>query len=304
MEFLYVLENIRNPVLDTCMLLITQLGELTVFLAIAMILFWCVDKKFGYYIMSIGFVGVICNQFLKLAFRIPRPWVLDPNFTTVQGSLEMATGYSFPSGHTQSAVGTFGGIAYIVRNKWIRIPMLAAAVLVPFSRMYIGVHTPVDVLTSVAIAVVLILACRPLFFQNYRKTMPFVLATMLLMSIAFLLYSNLDHFPADIDPDNLASGVENSHTLLGAVLGFCVVYFVDSRYLKFPVEAVWWAQVLKVVLGLPIVLVVMSVLKDPLVLLLGSAIGRIVRYFLVVIVAGIIWPMTFRFFAKLGKESR
>ena len=107
MEFLYTLENIRIPVLNEFMLAITTMGEETAFLVIALVLFWCVDKYIGYYTLSVGFVGTIANQFMKLWFRIPRPWELDSNFTILEQAREGATGYSFPSGHTQSAVGTF-----------------------------------------------------------------------------------------------------------------------------------------------------------------------------------------------------
>ena len=155
MDFLYFLEGVRFPLLDELMLLITQLGEETAFLAIALILFWCVDKYKGYYILSVGFIGTLANQFLKLWFRIPRPWVVDPDFTILEQAREAASGYSFPSGHTQSAVGTFGGIAATTKNRVIRYLAIAAVILVPFSRMYIGVHTPLDVFVSMAIAFVL-----------------------------------------------------------------------------------------------------------------------------------------------------
>lgn len=300
MDFLYVLEKIRNPILNEIMLLITQLGELTVFLLVALIFFWCVDKKQGYYIMGVGFIGVLCNQFLKLAFRIPRPWVADHNFTAVEGAKEAATGYSFPSGHTQCAIGAFGCVANSTKNKAIRIASIIAAVMVPFSRMYLGVHTPADVIASAAIALILVFVFKPLFIQLFDRSMPYILGIMFLASIAFLLYANTDHFPPDIDRHNLASGIENSLTLLGAVCGVCVVYFVDEKYLHFEVEAIWWVQIIKVILGVTIVLLVMTFLKEPLTALMGAEIGRVVRYFLVVVTAGILWPMSFRYFSKIG----
>ena len=144
MGFLYLLEKIRIPILNEFMLAITTLGEETAFLVIALILFWCVDKYLGYYTLSVGFVGVIANQFLKLSFRIPRPWVLDPEFTILEQARAAATGYSFPSGHTQSSVGTFGAIAYTTKNKVLRLLCIAAVILVPFS----SPGTKYDVLTK------------------------------------------------------------------------------------------------------------------------------------------------------------
>ena len=130
MGLLYLLEDIRVPVLNELMLAITTLGEEAAFLVVALVLFWCVDKYLGYYTLSVGFVGTIANQFLKLWFRIPRPWVLDENFTILEQAREAASGYSFPSGHTQSAVGTFGSIAYTTKNKKIRLIAIILAVLV------------------------------------------------------------------------------------------------------------------------------------------------------------------------------
>ena len=91
MEVLYFLESIRNPVLNVLMQGITELGGEVVFLAAAIIIFWCVDKKCGYYMMTVGFSGIIVNQFLKLWFRIPRPWVKNPGFTIVESARAAAT---------------------------------------------------------------------------------------------------------------------------------------------------------------------------------------------------------------------
>ena len=120
MDFLYLLEKIRMPGLNELMLAVTELGGELPFLVIALIVFWCVDKRRGYYVLSVGFLGTLTNQFMKLWFRIPRPWVLDPEFTILEQAREAATGYSFPSGHTQNAVGTFGALTVTSKTKWIR----------------------------------------------------------------------------------------------------------------------------------------------------------------------------------------
>ncbi len=298
MDFLYMLEKIRIPVLNEFMLLITQLGEETAFLVVALVLFWCVDKYRGYYILSVGFIGTLANQFMKLWFRIPRPWVLDENFTILEQAREAASGYSFPSGHTQSAVGTFGGIASTTKNRWMRIAALIIAVLVPFSRMYIGVHTPLDVLVAVGMAVLLLIVLKPVVLSHREKTMPWLLGIMTVLAVSFLCFVNFWKFPADIDPHNLESGYKNAYTLLGALFGLLVVYIVDEKWLNFNVDAVWWAQILKVAGGLLVVLAVKSGLKTPLNAIFGEYPGRAVRYFLIVLVAGILWPLTFRCFPK------
>lgn len=303
MSFLYWLEGIRIPVLNEFMLLITQLGEETAFLVAALILFWCVNKYFGYYVLSVGFIGTLANQFMKLWFRIPRPWVLDSNFTILEQAREAASGYSFPSGHTQNAVGTFGSIACTVKTKWVRIAAIVFAVLVPFSRMYIGVHTPLDVLVAAAMAIILLLILKPIVLGNTKRNMPILLAVMFVLGISYLCFVEFYPFPADIDQHNLASGLKNAYTLVGALLGMLVVYIVDEKWIHFTTKAVWWAQLIKVAFGLVLVLAVKSGLKTPLNMLFGESIGRAVRYFLIVIVAGIVWPLTFRWFGKFGTKE-
>ena len=304
MELLYFFEKIRIPGLNEFMLTITTLGEETAFLVIALVLFWCVDKYVGYYTLSVGFIGTIANQFLKLWFRIPRPWVLDENFTILEQAREGAGGYSFPSGHTQSAVGTFGSIAATTKNKKICITAIVLAALVAISRMYIGVHTPLDVGVSVVLAVALVFGLRPLVFKNRKIGMPILLGTMILMAIGYLCFVEFYKFPAKVlATENYAHGLENAYTLLGALVGLVIVYIVDEKWLNFSVKAVWWAQILKVIIGLGLVLAVKAGMKGMLNGIFGELVGRSVRYGLIVIVAGILWPLSFRWFAKLGKKE-
>ena len=90
MEFLYTLEKIRFPFLNELMLLITHLGEETAFLVVALIVFWCVDKYQGYYVLGVGLFGNMANQFMKILCRIPRPWVRDPNFKPLEDAIAEA----------------------------------------------------------------------------------------------------------------------------------------------------------------------------------------------------------------------
>lgn len=303
MGFLYLLEDLRVPFVDSFMLAITYLGDEIAFLVVALILIWCADKKTGYYVLSVGFLGTIANQFMKLWFRIPRPWVLDENFTILEQAREGAAGYSFPSGHTQSSVGTFGAIAYTAKNKAVRILCLLAVILVPFSRMYLGVHTPLDVGVAALMAAVLIFGLKPIILGKNKRAFPVFLGIMLAVSVAFLCFVEFYTFPADIDPHNMASGLKNAYTLLGSLVGLTAVYIVDEKWLRFPTKAVWWVQVIKVVIGLGLVLAVKSGMKAPLDAVFGELAGRAVRYFLIVIVAGIVWPLTFRWFSKIGNKE-
>ena len=305
MSFLYFLENLRNPMLDAFFSTVTHLGEETFFILLGLIFFWCIDKKQGYYLLSIGFIGTVLNQFLKLLFRVPRPWVKDKNFTIIESARAEATGYSFPSGHTQSSVGVFGGIARWNKNKILRIICILICILVPLSRMYLGVHTPADVLVSLGIALVLIFVLYPIIkncFEN-KKTMRILFSVMLLLSLGFLAFVSFYKFPAGTDMDNLTHGTENAYKMLGCTLGIFIAYEIDDRFIKFETDGTLPAQILKFVIGLIPLLAIKEGLKAPFEIIFGgNYIGHGIRYLLLVIFAGCLWPLTFKYFAKLFKK--
>lgn len=251
-------------------------------------------------------MGTLLNQFLKLMFRIPRPWVRDPDFTIVESARAAATGYSFPSGHTQSAVGVFGSIARLSGRKAVRILSIAICLLVPFSRMYLGVHTPADVGVSFGIALILILTMYPVtdWAVKEKKHMRIYFGVFLGMAVLYLLFVNFYPFPADMDPENFAHGVKNAYKITGSVIGLWAGYEADERYIHFETRSSLSGQMGKLVLGLLLVLAIKSGLKIPLqTLFAGNALADGVRYMLITFFASGIWPLTFRFFGK-GERKR
>lgn len=305
MELLYALESIRTPVMSKIMGLVTNLGGEAVFIAAGIIVFWCLSKQCGYYMMTVGFAGTILNQFLKLLFRIPRPWVQDPNFTIVESARAEATGYSFPSGHTQNAFATLGAPARFYKNTALRIVLIFLIALTGFSRMYVGVHTPLDVGVSLIIGTILVFVIYPFFRDMDEKPnkVYIIFGVFIAMAAAFVLFVELYNFPADIDQGNYASGLKNAYLILFCSIGLLLTFIVDRKYVHFPTQAVWWAQIIKVVVGLGIVMGLKAVLKAPLLALFGGhSVAHGVRYFIVILFAGILWPMTFKYFARLGKK--
>jgi len=307
MDLLYFFESIRTPVGDVLMQLITELGGETVFLAAAIVIFWCVDKKEGYYMMTVGFAGIIVNQFLKLWFRIPRPWVKDPNFTIVESARAAATGYSFPSGHTQNVFAALGAPARYTKRKWLRALLALGVCLTAVSRMYLGVHTPLDVGVSFLLGLVLVMVLYPLFAQMDERPDPLYIlyAVFILGASLFVTFVRTYHFPADLDMTNYEEGRKNGWMMLFCSFGLLVVFHLDRAKLQWPTKAPPAAQIVKVAVGLTLTIVLKSVLKAPLLALFhGNLIAHGVRYGIVILFAGILWPMTFRWFAGWGKENK
>ena len=301
MQFLYWLESLRNPALDAFFSLITHLGSETLFIAIAIVVFWCVGKKQGYYLMTVGFFGTVINQFLKLMFRIPRPWVRDPAFTIVESAREAATGYSFPSGHTQNAVSILGCPARFGKNKLLRIVCVVLILLTGLSRMYLGVHTPADVGVSLLVGAFLVFVLYPFFERGDEKPLRMYVAmgALTVCALLYVLFVELRAWPANIDEHNLASGIKNGYLVLGCGCGMLLSCLIERKWINFDVKAPLAAQIAKVVLGLGLVLALKAGLKPICVAVCGGhAAATALRYFLLVLFAACVWPLTFPWFAK------
>lgn len=312
MEFLKLLEGIRFPALTGFMSAITYLGDEVCFMALALLVFWCIDKRKGYYIFVVGLMGSLVNQFLKLWFRVPRPWVLDPDFHAVESAIEGAGGYSFPSGHTQTAVGTFGAVLLTAERKWAKWLSFAIILIVPFSRMYLGVHTPMDVGVSYLVAGALVALLYFCFKDgaSLEKRGRAVMAALIAVAAVYAIFVFCYNFPADIDPHNMASGTKNACTLGGTSLALVCIYFYDKRRLNFSTKAPLTGQILKYILGLALVVALKSGLKPILNAVLGlflegalrDNLSNFLRYFLMSLFAGCVWPHSFPLFAKIGKR--
>ena len=156
MNFLRWIATWRNPVFDAVFGALTYAGGEVVFIVAALVVLWCVDKKRGYYLLFCGFFGLVTVQILKMAFRIPRPWVLDPAFQIVENARAGATGYSFPSGHSVTSIVFYGLMLYLIQKHCKNEKLKAVlswicgilAVVIGPSRIYVGVHWPTDVLAG------------------------------------------------------------------------------------------------------------------------------------------------------------
>ena len=296
MTVLYWLERLRTPALDAFFSAVTHLGEEIIFMVLAVVLYWCVSKSQGLYLLAVGGLGTTFNQFLKLAFRIPRPWVKDPGFTIVESARAEATGYSFPSGHTQSAAGIFGCLARCSKRCVMRIVYLIMIVLTAFSRMYLGVHTPMDVGVSLILAAILVFALHPLKqkIEESNKVVFWLLGVLTAVNVAYWCYAAFYPFPADSDPVQLAHGLENAAKLTGAMFGMLAGCFMDLTYIRSDVRAPFWGQILKIILGLAVVLGIKEGLR-----FLPDAL----RYGLMTFFAAGIWPLSFPLFQKIGKKK-
>lgn len=307
MDVLKAIEAIRTPFISDLFSALTYLGAKEVLIMVGFTTLWCIDKQWGYRICYIGMAGTIFNQWLKAIFSIPRPWVRDPGFTIVESAREAADGYSFPSGHTQTATCLFGTIATAQRRRKSVVVLCVSLILVTaFSRLYLGVHTFLDVGVSLGAGVLTVAVFTWLFGRARDNQMVDVGLWIGLMAFALaeLLYVLLAPERPSAVLEFEREGLENAFTMTGAVLGMLLTRFVDQRYLKFEIHAVWWIQIVKCIFGFGLVLLVTALTKTPFQLLFkGQSVAYLFRYFLIVISGGILWPMTFPLLSRLGTKA-
>ena len=287
LNFLHRLSEIRNPVLNTIFQLITRLGEEVVVLGIICLLYWCVNKNSAYKLGLIFFASGIAVQGLKVTFRIERPWILDPSFSPVESARPAATGYSFPSGHTQGATALYGYFADKTKKLPIKILFITLFLLVGFSRMYLGVHTPYDVLASLILTLIAVILIGR-YYERIAQKNGFVLTIVLAtISVALCIYSFVLSSIGYID----ATQINDCFKSGGAGLGFAIGYYIERNYLNFDVRTdKLWKQILKFVIGVLGALFFKSVLKliSP-----GNLLVDFIRYLLTVLWVIALYPLIF-----------
>lgn len=117
-EILKYIQSFRNPILNIIFLLITMSTEIPVILIVVSILYWCVNKRYGQKLMFALATNIAVNTGVKEFVKAPRP-IGTPGLKSMR--VETATGYSFPSGHTQTGTTFWVSIMSILKNKYMYI---------------------------------------------------------------------------------------------------------------------------------------------------------------------------------------
>ena len=148
----WIAENLYCGFLDAVMPIVTVLGDAGLFwIAIAVaLLFFPKYRKIGLSMGVAMVLGVlVCNVTMKPLFARIRPYdyQLEHFGRTIQLLIATPHDFSFPSGHTLASFEA--ATVLLIHNKKMGVPAMVLAVLIAFSRMYLYVHYPTDVLFSV-----------------------------------------------------------------------------------------------------------------------------------------------------------
>lgn len=242
-DYLLWLQNIRNMtggLFDQFFLNISKLGELLWPTIVVCIVYWCIDFKFGLYLFTLNTFTLIFSQLFKLSACIYRPWILDNRIIPPEIAYKTAGSYSFPSGHSMMAASTWGGMAYLWRkHKFVSSFLVFVVLLIAFSRNYLGVHTPQDVIVGILTGFILIFAINPLFnwCEKNKNRYLWILLIANIVSISILFYILTKNYPMDYVNGKLLVNPQGaiyiSVLYFGWILGILNGAFLCKRFFPF-----------------------------------------------------------------------
>lgn len=243
-EFIRTVQHAHGPVLDAVMRAITEAGSTEAYLFLVPMVFWCIDFDLGARLTVLFLFASYFNTSLKDLFHQPRPFDLAPSVR-----LWSADGYGMPSGHAQLAVVVWGTIAAWFNRRWLWAMAILLAALIGFSRVYLGLHFPTDVVAGWFVGALILGLYLYLGDATTTWLVSLGLAKQVLLSLAVPIAGILIHPAAD------------TVAAMGALAGAGIGLSVTHRYFPFDARGDAWQRLLRLLLGGLVVLAIYVGLK-------------------------------------------
>ena len=260
-DVLFVLQEFRNGAgacLVDFMSKMSFIGEMDTVLIFIALIYWSVNKEFGKYLLMGWSGNRVVNGFLKVTACAYRPWVRDVRIVPESNALATATGYSFPSGHSMNAASLYGGGAIRKElSKGLRITLGVIAVLIAFSRIFLGVHTPQDILVGMGAGLLVMWLTAKLIAwvdQNPGKDI-LVMCVGIAVAVAVAVFAAVKPYPVDYDEAGklLVDGAKmanDTYKGVGWCIGFLAGWILEKRYVRFSTDIPMMTRITRLVIGL------------------------------------------------------
>ncbi|MBQ3265045.1 MAG: phosphatase PAP2 family protein [Ruminococcus sp.] len=267
------------------------------------IVYWCVNKRLGYRFITITWLGEVLNGVIKLTVCAYRPWIRSEQIVPAGDSKTAATGYSFPSGHTLCATMYYGSAAVWQWNKrrWISILCGILILLTGFSRNFLGVHTPQDVLVGLIEGIVLIIIVGIVEKRVYDndKVLDILTLVGVLVTVGVILYITLKPYPMDyvdgqllVDPQKM---MNDSFKACGGFLGFLIGSYIERHFIRYEIPEGSAALSILACVGFALMFAWKELLAPATIVpLLGGHWGNLLARCLMVLFAIIVWPLVIK----------
>ena len=245
-QYLLMLQDLRNATGGIFDEFFNALSKFAVDILpfLPFVIFWGVDKKWGYYFLTTHWVGELINGVIKLTVCAYRPWIRSDLIEPAGDSKTAATGYSFPSGHTRTATTIYGSIFVWQKDKrrWLAVLCIVLIALTGFSRNFLGVHTPQDVIVAILESVIILFAVSFISkkVSGNDKTLDILTLIGVIVVIVSLIYIQVKPYPMDYDEAgkllvNPSKMMNDCFKACGSFLGLLIGSFVDRHYMHFEI---------------------------------------------------------------------
>ncbi len=288
-ETLNGLHLFAGPWLDAVMAVITAAGDEPFYLVALPVVYWCWDRRMAIYAGAAFLVTMTLNDWIKYAVNHPRP---DPE-KLLPGIRELALrhapqGPGFPSGHTQGSLAFWTSLAILHRRALLRVICAAMIILVPYSRLYLGVHYLGDVAGGIVIGALSLAVIMPVVSfggAHYHRFNEWILAALIVIVplVACLSLTG-----------------EHVYATTGTLSGFLAGALAGEKRIVFTPRARLPWQAAKAFIGIAVIAVLRLGLKAvlPETLLAGFA-----RYWVIGIWCSFGAPWLFARFAAMRGEA-
>ena len=305
-----------NKILTEIVSFFTMFGEELVLIAVLGFLYWCYDKKFGKFVGTNILVGLVLLPMLKNIFFRRRPYfdhesikILKPVDSSADIYDISAQGYSFPSGHTTTATPIYGGLAVSTWKKlrWISVLCIICIAITGFSRNYLGVHTPQDVLVGLTEGALALWGMAVLFkyLEKHPEKENIFLAAGIVFCIGALIYITLKSYPMDYDADGALlvdpqKMMRDGYSDIGKFMAFCAARFIEKTWVKYS-PALTQKTLAAGLVGAVLTFFIIDTVKSPLRSVLGQNWGAFAASAVIVSFIVVIWPAIMK--AVAGKDK-